>query len=81
MTSPSKTFGVFTPPVRTTVDSFFSDRWLFQHTFKPVRTSKIRLLVRGATFGGGTTKIVNEAGGQSWGDPVLMLREVEVYGR
>ncbi len=78
---PTKTFGVFTPPVRTTVDSFFSDGWVFQHSFKPVRTSKIRLLVRGTTFGGGATKMVDQAGGQSWGDPVLMLREVEVYGR
>ena len=78
---PTKTFGVFTPPTRTTVDSFFSDRWVFEHRFKPVKTSKLRLLIRNATHGGGATKLVNEAGGQSWDKPVVMLREIEAFAR
>lgn len=75
-----KVFKVFTPPTRTTVDSFFSDRWIFRHHFKPVRTSKLRLLVHEATWGGGPTREVGVAGGQT-GMHQIMLREVEVYGR
>ncbi len=76
---PARTWKVWTPPTRTSVDSFFSDRWIFPTSFTPVQTDKIRLLIRDATFGGGATKIVNEAGGQSWDKKVVMLREVEVY--
>ncbi|MCW3051808.1 MAG: hypothetical protein JWN14_978 [Chthonomonadales bacterium] len=77
---PAKTFGVFTPTTRTTVDSFFSDRWIFQHHFQPVTTQKLRLLIHAATNGGGATRLVTEAGGQAWGEEVV-LREVEIYGR
>lgn len=78
---PTRTFRVYTPPVRCSTDTFFSDRFIFQHSFKPVTTSKIRLLVHDTTLGGGATKAVPDAGGQSWGVPVLMLREVEIYGK
>jgi hypothetical protein len=78
---PTKTFQVFSPPTRTSVDSFFSDRWLFPISFKPVTTSKIRLLVHMTTYGGGATKLVPEAGGQASGTPDLVLREIEVYGK
>jgi hypothetical protein len=78
---PTRTYKVYTPFVRTSVDTFFSDRWVFQHHFKPVTTQKIRLLINATTFGGGATKLVPDAGGQSWGTPVLMLREVEIYGK
>jgi len=75
---PTKTFRVFTPPVRCTTDSFFSDRWVFNHSFAPVTTSKIRLLVHDCTWGGGATKDVVDAGGQT-GLHHMVLREVEVY--
>jgi len=78
---PTKTFGVYSPATRTTVDSFFSDRWIFTHSFPTVTTSKIRLLIQDATCGGGATKIVAEAGGQAWGTPDVMLREIEIYGK
>jgi len=76
---PLKTFGVYSPPTRTSVDSFFADRWAFEHQFAPVTTAKIRLLVHETTWGGGATSIVPEAGGQT-GPHQVMLREVEIYG-
>ena len=56
------------------------DRWIFQHHFKPVTTSKIRLLVHDVTWGGGATKDVADAGGQT-GLHQIVLREMEVYGK
>ena len=77
---PTLTFPVYTPNNRTTVDSFFSDRWVFPLAFRPVSASKIRLLIHDATFGGGATKDVLNAGGQAWGRHVV-LREIEIYGK
>jgi len=77
---PVKVFKVWTPVTRTTVDSFYSDRWIFPHHFKPVTTDKIRLLVHDVTWGGGATKDVADAGGQT-GLHQIVLREVEVYGK
>lgn len=77
---PSRTFGVYSPALRTTVDSFSSDRWIFQSHFTPVTTSKIRLVIHDATWGGGASKIVGEAGGQA-GVHAITLREIEVYPR
>ena len=79
---PPRTIGVFTPPTRTTVDSFFADRWVFEHRFTPVTTRKLRLLVHQATWGVGASRIVGEAGifvikGER---NFMVLREVEVYG-
>ena len=71
---------VFSPATRTVVDSFFSDRWVFQHQFEPVVTSKIRLVVRDVTHGGGATADVGEAGGQT-GLHQIVCREVEIYGQ
>lgn len=76
---PTKTFISYTPPVRTNVDSFFSDRWIFQHRFEPVTTSKIRLLVHQASYGGGATKDIPDAGGQALGISRINLREIEIY--
>lgn len=79
VSEPLKTFGVYSCVTRTTVDSFFADRWVFEHTFGPVTTQKIRLFVKNATWGGGATQIVQEAGGQT-GLHRFMLRELEIYG-
>ncbi|MBP6964636.1 MAG: hypothetical protein KBC96_09545 [Armatimonadetes bacterium] len=76
---PTRTFKVYTPPVRCTVDSFFSDRWIFMHKFEPITTQRIRLLIHRVTNGGGATPDVIEAGGQA-GDQRITLREIEVYG-
>ena len=76
---PVRTFGVYSPPTRTTVDSFFADRWIFEHVFPPVTTQKVRLLVQEVTWGQGATHIVPEAGGQT-GPHQITLREVEIYG-
>jgi hypothetical protein len=77
---PTRTFRVVTPATRTKTDSFFSDRHVFQHEFKPVTTTKIRILVNNTTFGGGATEDVNWAGGQT-GPHQIMLREIEVYSK
>jgi hypothetical protein len=75
---PARTFPVWTPATRTSVDSFFSGRWIFTHQFAPVTTQKLRLLVHNVTWGGGATKDVVDAGGQA-GLKQIMLREVEIY--
>jgi len=74
---PTKTWKVYTPPVRCTVDSFFSDRWIFEHHFAPVTTSRFRLIVNDVTYGGGATKDVQDAGGQT-GNHQVVLREIEI---
>lgn len=76
----TRTFKIFTPPTRTTVDTFFSDRWVFEHRFEPVTTAKVRLLVHATTHGGGATGEIREAGGQA-GLQQITLRELELYGR
>ena len=78
ISEPLRTFGVFSPPTRTTVDTFFSDRSIFVHEFSKVTTSKIRVFVHNTTFGGGASQLVVEAGGQT-GPHHVMLREIEAY--
>lgn len=78
---PARTWKVWTPSTRTSVDSFHSDRWIFPTTFAPVATAKVRLFIRDTTFGGGATEIVDQTGGQAWDKHIAMLREVEIYGR
>ena len=77
---PTRTVCAFTPPTRTSVDSFFSDRWIFQHEFSPITAEKLRRLVHDVTWGGGATKEETEAGGQT-GPHQMTLREVEIYGK
>ncbi len=76
---PTKTFGVYTPNVRTTVDSFFDDHCIFPSHFSPVTADRIRLLVHDASWGGGASEIIGQAGGQS-GPHWITLREIEIYG-
>jgi len=77
-----RTFAVFTPPTRTTADSFFSERYTFHHHFEPVQTQRIRLLVHDATYGGAVNKVFQDACGQGGQGPhKFQLREVEIYGR
>ncbi|HEV2600715.1 MAG TPA: hypothetical protein VGT41_00320, partial [Candidatus Babeliales bacterium] len=75
-----KTFGTYSVPNNTTVDTYYSSRSLFDHAFPAVSTSKIRLLVNSVTWGGGATQETNQAGGQTSG-PALSLQEVEIYGQ
>ena len=76
---PPKVVPFFTPMVFTTVDSFYSDRCVFEHDFPAVTTQKVRLLVHDATWGGGATADVVQAGGQT-GPHQITLREIELYG-
>ncbi len=80
-----KTFGVYTPLTRCTVDSFFSDRWIFQFALdharlKSARFDSLRLLIHNCTWGGGATGLVAQAGGQCWKSPTFAIREIRVYG-
>ena len=75
---PTKTWKSYTTMARSTVDSYFSDRFIFQHAFAPVQTQKIRLLVHSASWGGGATEDVYNAGGQASTNNIC-LREIEIY--
>lgn len=78
----ARTFYVWTPPTKTVVDSFHSDRWIFQQQFAPVRTAQIRLIVRNATYGGGANEMIPAVqGGQALVHKVVMLREVQVFAK
>jgi hypothetical protein len=77
----AKTFGFYSPATRTSVDSFYNDRCVFQHQFKPITTDKIRLLIHETTYGGSAAAIMAEAGGQGWGKPMYGIREIEVYNK
>jgi hypothetical protein len=78
VTEPTKSLQAYWATNETQVDSFFSDHWVFQHSFPAVTTSSIRLWVRNATWGGGATQLIAEYGGQT-GPHNICLREVEVY--
>jgi hypothetical protein len=75
---PVNTFRTFNQANHTTVDSFYSERPVFIHSFAPVTTQKIRLMVNDVTWGGASNKELKDAGSQS-GVYQLNLREIEVY--
>ncbi len=75
---PTKSFLAYTQSCWTSLDCFFSERWVFQHSFPSVTTNKIRIFVRDCTWGGGATYAVREAGGWT-GERHVNLREVEIY--
>ena len=75
---PVNTFRAYTQANRTTVDSFYSERCVFTHSFAPVTTTKIRLLVNEVTWGGASNKEFKDAGAQG-GEHQLNLREIEIY--
>jgi len=76
---PTRTLGVYSAPYLSTVDTFFSNRYIFRHDFAPVMTKTIRLLINHATQGGGPDKRYREAGGQA-GEEFACLKEIEIYG-
>ncbi len=76
---PTNVVDFFTPTVFCSVDSFYSDRCIFEHDFAPVTTQKIRLLVNNTTYGGAASADVVTAGGQP-GPHQITLREIELYG-
>jgi hypothetical protein len=76
-----RTFGVFTPVIHTTADSFFSDQFIFQARFDPVETSRIRLLIHQVSYGGGATQLVAQCGGQASSTPTLTISEIEIFGK
>lgn len=63
----------------TAWDNYASDRWVFQHHFPAITTSRLRLLVHDATYGGDPTKDLSEAGGQA-APHQITLREIQVFG-
>jgi hypothetical protein len=77
---PAKTVQAITPSTRTTVDTYYSDRWIFQHHFQPVKSARIRLLIHDTTWGGAATKEVYEAGGQA-SEQSVVIREIEAYAK
>lgn len=77
---PSKTFGVVSPVTRTSVDSYYSERCIFENSFAPVTASKLRVVINDCTCGGCPNKMALDAGGQGYQQHVT-LREIEVYGK
>lgn len=75
---PAKTFQAYTPINRTNEDSYYSDRWIFQHAFTPITTQKLRIYVRNVTWGGEATLKALHTGGRG-GPHQITLREIEVY--
>jgi hypothetical protein len=75
---PVNTLRAYTQTNRTSVDSFYSERCIFTHSFAPVTTAKIRLLVHDVTWGGASNKDLKDAGAQG-GEHQLNLREIEIY--
>jgi hypothetical protein len=75
---PVNTIRAYTQANRTTVDSFYSERCVFTHSFAPITTTKIRLLVNEVTWGGASNKDLKDAGAQG-GKHQLNLREIEIY--
>jgi len=75
---PTKAFQAYMPTNESRVDSYFSDRWIFQHNFPAVTTQSIRLWVRDTTWGGLPTELLAQSGGFS-GPHHICLREIEVY--
>lgn len=81
-TEPTRDFLVWTPPTRTVIDIFHSDRWVFESRFAPVQTAKVRLLIHKVTNGGGIIPLVDQIkGGQAWNVPIVNLREVQVFAK
>jgi len=79
-TEPENTEKIWTPMLRCTVDSYFSDHWIFEHSFPAVSTNKLRLVVRKVTQGGAVN--ADEAGASEYatkGQGRLVLREIEAY--
>ena len=75
---PVNTFRNYTRTNQTTVDSFYSERCVFTHSFAPVTTGKIRLLINDVTYGGASNLDLKSAGAQG-GEHQINLREIEVY--
>ena len=79
---PTREFLVWTPPTRTVIDIFHSDRWVFENKFAPVRTDKIRLVIHKVSNGGGIIPLVDQIkGGQAWNVPIVNLREVQIFSK
>lgn len=78
VTEPTKTIPVYSQNNWCSIDSFFSDRCVFEHHFAAVTTSRIRLVVNDVTYGGGATADVVAAGGQT-GPHQITLREVSIF--
>ena len=78
VSEPTKTWQVYSPDLWCSVDSYFSDRCVFEHHFPAVSTDRIRLVVNDVTYGGGATVDVANAGGQT-GLHQITLREVSIF--
>lgn len=77
---PAKTVHLFTPTARTAVDQFYSERHIFFHQFKPVKTDRFRILMHAGTYGYAADEVVNREG--PWEvTPMMQIREIEIYGK
>lgn len=67
----------------STLDDYSPRRCVYQDTFAPVLTSRVRLTVNAASYGGSALLMSDGgsggAGGQSWGFQRLTISQVEAY--
>jgi hypothetical protein len=76
-----KTFGTWTPVVKTTADQFYSEQANFVVDFAAVQASGIRVVVSNVSYGGSANALGAAAGGQSNTNPTIDIREIELYGQ
>jgi hypothetical protein len=78
--NPTISRAVSSSAMRTGAESYFNDQWIFNNSFPPVTTTRLRILVHNTTYGGEPDLSCLSAGGQ--GSALahhIVLREVEVY--
>lgn len=78
---PGRTMKAYSPHTKTSVDCFYSDRWLFNCVFPSVHTRKIRVLVHSSTMGGAPNQLAFDAGCEGVDKKTIAIREIELYSK
>jgi hypothetical protein len=73
------TVGVYSPAMKTSVDSFYNMQSTFQVDFAPVVATNIRLVINTATFGGAADQLAYNAGALGNATPNIDLRELQLF--
>jgi hypothetical protein len=81
VTEDPKTFAVWTPTMKTNADEYYNEQANFEVAFPPVQTSAVRLVINKCSYGGVSSLLAEQAGGQSSPTPTLDIREVQIFGQ
>ena len=63
----------------STLSNYSQRRNIFEDTFNAVTTTRVRLTVNAASYGGASMLYSVAAGGQGWGEQVLSIAQIEAY--